>query len=823
LGNGTTNNSSTPLQVPNLSQVVALAAGYGHSLALRSDGTVWAWGDNSYGQLGNGTTTNSSTPVQVSGLSGIVAISAGGYHSLALRSDGTVWAWGENSFGQLGNGTATDSYTPVHVSSSSGIVAISAGGSHSLAVRSDGTVWAWGNNFAGELGNGTFTDSSTPVQVSGLSGVTAIAGGGYHSLALTTVPVVPPLDHFTIIPSTMTPMAGVPFSVTVTALDAASNLVPGYTGTVHFTLSNTDTGATLPANYTFVSDDSGSHIFTNGVILTALGSQTINVNDTVQTTATGSANVNVAAAPQADLALNATAAPVFGACNVSGVDVRCVTYSVTVTNTVAGSATATNVVVTDTLNRYGYLSASGPGGPSQCSENAGVVSCDIGSLPYPGQATLTVTVTPPSYGWASNVFHARADQPDPNPANNSVQIGPVVEGANTAVGANVAAFAAETTTGASVAVTFSNVSQSGNTTMTASASGPAPPAGYRAGAPAVFYDLHTTATWSGSAVVNLSYPGLTFHKPAKVRLFHQENGVWVDRTAAIDTTRNLITALVPSFSLFALFEPVNHAPVAAAGTVVAPGVSAAGAPLKLDASASTDADGDALTYRWTGSFPEGGGAITGATPTVSLPLGVSNLMLVVNDGETDSAPLAVAATVSDFSLDLPAASLSATRGQPVSLTVTLTPKYGAFNGAIALACPNLPAGSTCAFSSPAVTPGSQTATATLTLTIGAATASAAPAQRGGSRPRLPRGQTLYALWLGMLPFGLLLAGGVRRKRACWLLLALVLSLVAGQFACGGGGGSSAPATTTQTSTVMVTVSGTSGSLTHSSTATLMLH
>ena len=85
-------------------------------MALKSDGTVWAWGDNGYGQLGDGTTTDRTTPVQVSGLSGVTAIAAGCYHTVALKSDGTVWAWGYNGYGQLGDGTTTQRTTPVQVS-----------------------------------------------------------------------------------------------------------------------------------------------------------------------------------------------------------------------------------------------------------------------------------------------------------------------------------------------------------------------------------------------------------------------------------------------------------------------------------------------------------------------------------------------------------------------------------------------------------------------------------------------------------------------------------------------------------------------------------
>jgi len=193
LGDGTYTRRTTPVQ-SGLGGVTAITCGAYHSLALKSDGTVWAWGSNGYGQLGDGTYTMRTTPVQVSGLNGVTAITCGAYHSLALKSDGTVWAWGGNNYGQLGDGTYTDRTTPVQVSGLGGVGAISGGYYHSLALKSDGTVWAWGLNNYDQLGDGTYTNRTTPVQVhmvtpsgdsvSFLSGVTAIEGGGVQSLAL---------------------------------------------------------------------------------------------------------------------------------------------------------------------------------------------------------------------------------------------------------------------------------------------------------------------------------------------------------------------------------------------------------------------------------------------------------------------------------------------------------------------------------------------------------------------------------------------------------------------------------------------------------------
>lgn len=182
LGNGTYSPTLIPVETSTVANAIA-SGGY-HSLALNSDGTVKAWGYNYYGQLGNGTTSGSNIPAQVTGLTGITAISAGTHHNLALKADGTVYAWGWNYYGQLGDGTTSNRNVPVQITGLTGVVAIAVGNYHNLALKSDGTVWAWGNNSYGQLGDGTTINSSTPVQVGGLTGATALTVGGYHNLAL---------------------------------------------------------------------------------------------------------------------------------------------------------------------------------------------------------------------------------------------------------------------------------------------------------------------------------------------------------------------------------------------------------------------------------------------------------------------------------------------------------------------------------------------------------------------------------------------------------------------------------------------------------------
>ena len=189
LGNNANNSSKTPVQTLGpggtgyLTNITSISGGGDYSAyAARSDGTVWSWGGDYYGQLGNGTTTSSWVPVQTLGpggtgfLTGVTAVSAGFDSEVALKSDGTVWSWGYNNKGQLGNNTTTNSFFPVQVTGSggtgvlTGVTAIAGGDWTSYALKSDGTVWGWGYNSTGQLGINSFTSYSYPKQVYGLNG-----------------------------------------------------------------------------------------------------------------------------------------------------------------------------------------------------------------------------------------------------------------------------------------------------------------------------------------------------------------------------------------------------------------------------------------------------------------------------------------------------------------------------------------------------------------------------------------------------------------------------------------------------------------------------
>ena len=193
LGNGSAIvNSSTPVVVSLPSGVTptAISAAQGVGYAIGSDGKLYAWGNNFYGNLGNGSTTNSNTPVVVSLPSGVTPTAiAGGYESAyAIGSDMKLYAWGDNFYGELGNGGTANSDTPVVVSLPSGVTpkAIAGGGGTGYAIGSDGNLYSWGYNVYGQLGDGSTTNSNTPVVVSLPSGVTAkaVTGGGGFAHAI---------------------------------------------------------------------------------------------------------------------------------------------------------------------------------------------------------------------------------------------------------------------------------------------------------------------------------------------------------------------------------------------------------------------------------------------------------------------------------------------------------------------------------------------------------------------------------------------------------------------------------------------------------------
>jgi len=193
LGNNTTTSTSSPVLVTNASvswSKVELASNF--AVALRTDGSLWSWGYNANGELGQGTqTTYRASPLNVTGNTTWAQISAGGAFLLAIKSDGTLWSWGNNIYGQLGDRSQVSKSSPVLVSGPTGAswAAIAAGASHALGITTTGKIYGWGYNFNGQVGNNSTSNVSSPVLVAGAGSVSswsAVAAGLLHSLAITT-------------------------------------------------------------------------------------------------------------------------------------------------------------------------------------------------------------------------------------------------------------------------------------------------------------------------------------------------------------------------------------------------------------------------------------------------------------------------------------------------------------------------------------------------------------------------------------------------------------------------------------------------------------
>ena len=194
LGDGTPFQRSSPVSVVGgFTDWIQISSGLTHTVALRANGSVWGWGRNSVGQLGDNTTISKNSPVSaVGGFTDWVQVSAGHYHTVALRANGTAWAWGRGIYGRLGNNAVTNNNRSSPVSVAGGFtdwVQISAGSEHTAAIRANGTAWAWGTNTQGQLGDNTTVNKSSPVSVVGgfTDWIQVSAGGGSagtHTVAL---------------------------------------------------------------------------------------------------------------------------------------------------------------------------------------------------------------------------------------------------------------------------------------------------------------------------------------------------------------------------------------------------------------------------------------------------------------------------------------------------------------------------------------------------------------------------------------------------------------------------------------------------------------
>jgi alpha-tubulin suppressor-like RCC1 family protein len=197
LGNGTYGRINQPVRIGPEMDWIRVAAGAGHTTALKTDGSLWAWGGNFYGELGNGTYGLTNQPVQVGVDMDWQAVACGGFfpaiepggvvgYTVALKTDGSLWAWGDNTYGEYGNGTFESTNQPVKVGPERDWMRIACGSTHTVALKGDGTLWAWGANGSGQLGNGTFERTNQPVRVGSDTDWIRVTCGSSHTVALKT-------------------------------------------------------------------------------------------------------------------------------------------------------------------------------------------------------------------------------------------------------------------------------------------------------------------------------------------------------------------------------------------------------------------------------------------------------------------------------------------------------------------------------------------------------------------------------------------------------------------------------------------------------------
>lgn len=192
LGNNSAVSRSSPVQVGSLTDWSQVSGGADHCVSVKTDGTLWTWGYNRFGQLGTGTASLTifvSSPTQVGALTDWSKISAGGQHCVAIKTDGTLWAWGLNDFNQLGiNQNQINKSSPTQIGALTTWSQVSCGYKFSSAVKTDGTLWTWGQAYFGQLGNNnsSINNVSSPIQVGALTNWSKIACGLRHMIAIKT-------------------------------------------------------------------------------------------------------------------------------------------------------------------------------------------------------------------------------------------------------------------------------------------------------------------------------------------------------------------------------------------------------------------------------------------------------------------------------------------------------------------------------------------------------------------------------------------------------------------------------------------------------------
>ncbi|GEB59707.1 RCC1 domain-containing protein [Streptomyces gardneri] len=462
LGDGTTTDRTTAVRVCAVGEpapcasflkgVVSVAVGALHSLALLTDGTVVAWGNNTSGQLGAGSVINHETsPVRVcavgsvapctSHLTNITSIAAGFQHSLAVRADGDVRSWGINNEGQLGDGTLDNRNAPVSVSSLTNVVSVAGGVSHSVAARSDGSARAWGTGIA--LGDGVGAQQTTPVQVCAigqiapctafLSGVKSVGAGAIHSLAARGdgTAVAWGNNFFGQLGNGSTLSRPVPVQVCAPGgcagvLTGVVNVAAG-SGSLHSLALRSDGSLRAWGHNAYGQLGDGTTTDRTSPIRVCAHGQTAPCTQFLEgatAITAGDRHTVVVFQPLADLATSIAASPEPVANGGT------LTYTVRVHN--YGPTAAENVVLTNQLPvgvRYSSASPSTGHCDTPPTGTTDTVTCSFGTVPRGGAATVTIAVKVRSATGAggvtnpvTNIVFATSDTPDPRPNNNSAVI-----------------------------------------------------------------------------------------------------------------------------------------------------------------------------------------------------------------------------------------------------------------------------------------------------------------------------------------------------------------------------------------------------------------
>jgi alpha-tubulin suppressor-like RCC1 family protein len=554
-------------------QALMVATATADSCALLAGGTVRCWGYNYRGQLGDGTTTNRLTATAVQGLSTVSVISMSYSDTCALLADTTVWCWGLNSQGEIGDGTTHDRLTATEVSGLSAVSAIALGGNRACALLAPhGTVECWGANSWGQLGDGTTTDRLTPVPVLGLSAVTAIATGDADACALladTTVwcwgyNVAGQLGDGTTI-NRLTPVQ-----------------VSGLSGVTAISASGPDTCALLALDRTVecwganfsgqLGNGTTADQATPGPVLGLVGVTAISsgAGDTCALLAGGTVSCwgynNEGELGDGTTTDQHLPAPVLGLSGVTAIAASPVGYD-------------TCAVLADTTVRCWGANADGELGD-------GTTTLRTSPVPVANIGPLSV---------GTHAICARATDSTGNTSDGlactDLTVG--VEG-TTAAGTDIVVVPTGSTSASEpVSLTFSSVGTPGTTTLTTSTTAPPLPAGYQVGSAPVYFDLATTASYSGSITVCVSYAGVT---PAPTSLLHYDSTLadWVDITTSIHTASQTICGTTSSLSPFGLATWTPPA-LTVPSNLTTTATGSTGAAVPYSAPTAIDSAGASLT------------------------------------------------------------------------------------------------------------------------------------------------------------------------------------------------------------------------------------